>query len=192
MEFIIEGKPTEEWRDIKGLEGLYQISNLGRIRSLDNIQIRSNGFKMCKFHKKGQILKTYQSGKDYKKGQGYETVTIYDKRYKIHRLVAQAFIPNPQKLPQVNHIDGNKLNNRADNLEWITNRENMLHSWGIGLREKSRKKARKLKIEQVNQMRKECIPGDKEKGYKPLGRKYGVSPTTVKQIVRKEKWKDVN
>ena len=105
----------EEWRDIEGYEDWYEISNLGRVRSIDN----------------RKILKTNFS-KD-----GYERVTItkdkITRNMSIHRLVAKAFIPNPYKLPQVNHIDGDKTNNNVDNLEWCTNQENHNHKMKNGL-----------------------------------------------------------
>ena len=90
----------EIWKDIEGYEGLYQVSNLGRVRSLPR---RTT---------KGKILKTFI---DY---AGYEIVTLCNTnkknprcKFRAHRLVAQAFITNPNEFPQVNHIDGNKLNN---------------------------------------------------------------------------------
>lgn len=98
----------EIWKDIKGFEGLYQVSNLGRVRSL--------GFD--KYHK-GIVLKPAFDGK-----KNYLFVVLRNKGVKklinVHRLVAIAFIPNPNNLPCVNHKDENKTNNKADNLEWCT------------------------------------------------------------------------
>ena len=96
----------EQWKDIKEFEGLYQISNLGRIRSL--------GFDI---HHKGRILKPRLDSRGF-----YYLISLHkDKKLYhklVHRLVAEAFIPNPKKLPCVNHINENKRDNHADNLEW--------------------------------------------------------------------------
>jgi len=106
----------EIWKPIVGWEGLYEVSNLGNIRSLDkyvNSGIKNN----TKVLRKGQLLKT-------RINQGYLEVTLTHnnkrKYCKVHRLVAQAFIPNPDNLPQINHKDENPLNNNAGNLEWCT------------------------------------------------------------------------
>lgn len=113
----------EIWKDIKDYEGLYQVSNLGRVRSLDKIVIRTDGKNR---HQKGKILKLQISK------YGYNVITLWNnnvsKQFKVHRLVAMAFIPNPNNLPQVNHIDEDKLNNKIDNLEWCTALENNRHS----------------------------------------------------------------
>lgn len=99
----------EIWKDIKGYEGLYQISNLGRVKSLGNGN--SNKSKL-------KIMKTTLNHK------GYPMISLckdgVSKKFSVHRLVAEAFIPNPDNLPQVNHIDEVKTNNRIDNLEWCT------------------------------------------------------------------------
>ena len=101
----------EEWRDIKGYEGYYQISNLGRVKSLP----RDVGSNRCK---KETIMKT-SIDKD-----GYEHLVLCkdgkQKHFRVNRLVAQAFIPNPNNYPVVNHKDENKTNNRVENLEWCT------------------------------------------------------------------------
>lgn len=111
----------EVWKNIKGYEGLYQISNLGRIKSLPR-----NGTKPIETIKKTTVDK-----------YGYLRVSLSNKNKRkkvlVHRLVAQAFISNPQNKPQVNHIDGNKKNNVLENLEWCTNSENMKHAYKIGL-----------------------------------------------------------
>lgn len=99
----------EIWKDIEGYEGLYQVSNMGRVKSLKN----------------DIILKPYIL-------RGYEKVLLYKnkkrKHFQIHRLVAMAFIPNPDNKPQVNHKDENKTNNCVDNLEWCTGHYN--HNYG--------------------------------------------------------------
>ena len=93
---------AEIWKDVNGYEGLYQVSNLGRVKSLEN---RSN-------HKKEMIMR-------FAKIKGYNKVTLSknseSKSYPVHRLVATAFIENPDNKPHVNHIDGDKTNNNADN-----------------------------------------------------------------------------
>ena len=118
----------EKWKDIKGYEGYYQISNLGRVKSLS----RDVGSNRCK---KETIMKT-SIDKD-----GYECMVLSkdgkQKYVRIHRLVAQAFIPNPNNLPQVNHKDENKGNNNVENLEWCTTTYNINYG---GRTEKASKK----------------------------------------------------
>lgn len=120
---------TEVWRDIKGYEGYYQISNLGRVRSVDHIAIEKNTGK--RVSKRGRILR--QSAKPE-----YCLVRLcrdgIATTYKPHRLVALAFLEEPTGAAIVNHINGNKLDNRAANLEWSSNSHNMLHAYRLGLK----------------------------------------------------------
>lgn len=112
----------EVWKDIQGYEGLYQVSNLGRVRSLERITKRFNGFKICEYKDGNKILKLSKNNK------GYLTIGLCkdgkEKKCKVHRLVAQAFIPNLYGLPQINHKDENKENNIVSNLEWCNNKYN--------------------------------------------------------------------
>lgn len=105
----------EEWRDIEGFEGYYQVSNLGRVRSNDRDVLYVNG----QIHHYNRIIRKLNDDKD-----GYKIVHLCRQKKqctkKVHQLVANAFIPNPQNLPLINHIDENKANNRVDNLEWCT------------------------------------------------------------------------
>lgn len=109
----------EEWRDIKGYEGEYQVSNLGNVRSLTKKVKTKNGFYATKT---GKILAKTQ------KKKGYLCVSLSSKGksscIEIQRLVAIAFIPNPNNYPCVNHKDENKENNSAENLEWCTYKYN--------------------------------------------------------------------
>lgn len=103
----------EIWKDIEGYEGLYQVSNFGRVKSLGRFK-KNNQIKE-------KILKPRINS------SGYKQVSLYNKfqkTYSVHRLVAKAFIPNPDNLPQVNHKDENKLNNHVNNLEWCNSKYN--------------------------------------------------------------------
>lgn len=108
----------EEWRPVMGWEGYYEVSNLGRVRSLDR---EINGYV-----KSGRILKPQDNGHSYL-NVGLHAPNKIDKHAYVHILVATAFIPNPDKLEEVNHKDFNKQNNSIENLEWVTRRDNQLH-----------------------------------------------------------------
>ena len=121
-------RDTEIWKDIKDYEGLYQVSNLGRIKSL--VCWAGNKYSK-KYIKKEKILKFKP------KKNGYFVVTLRHKniiKYKtIHRIVAETFLPNPNNYPVVNHIDGNKINNNVSNLEWCTYKHNNQEAIRLGL-----------------------------------------------------------
>lgn len=108
---------TEEiWRPVEGYEGLYEVSSYGRVRSLDRYD------KMNRFWK-GRILNLSDNGIGYLRVQLYSNNKA--KWFFVHRLVAIAFIPNPDNLPEVNHIDEDKTNNRIDNLEFCDHKYNL-------------------------------------------------------------------
>ena len=105
----------EEWRSAPGYEGLYEVSDRGSIRSLPRKCFacgrEGSGFKVLKV----RVMR------------GYHLAKLKSKNVRVHRLVAAAFIDNPQNKPLVNHKDSNRLNNRVSNLEWVTHTENMRH-----------------------------------------------------------------
>lgn len=149
----IKFREQELWKDIKGFEGIYQVSNLGNIRSLDrktNTAIKNQNYVV----KKGKMIKPHVAMGYYalSLSKGNKIIT-----QRVHKLVAQTFIPNPENKPCVNHKDGNKLNNRIDNLEWCSHKENAQHAHRTGLysREQELKQAklmnnaRKRPIQQI-------------------------------------------
>ena len=122
----------ERWKVVEGTDGLLEVSTFGRVRS----NMRD-----------GRILKATPDNKGYMRL--HVTIKRERKAFKIHRLVAEAFIPNPDNKPQVNHIDGDKSNNAVSNLEWVTSKENAQHALRTGLWKSNMaatKKRNKLKI----------------------------------------------
>lgn len=158
----------EIWKE-SSISGYY-ISNLGKVRG-----------------RSGKILKAYNSN-------GYLQIVVYPegkntkfKVLKIHREVAKAFIPNPNNLLQVNHIDGNKLNNSVVNLEWCTNKENTMHAWKQGLAKSIRginNSQSKLTKEEVKFIHEHYIPRDSKFGCRALARRFNVSHKVISELVR--------
>jgi len=126
----------EEWRDIPGYEGKYQVSNNGNVRSL--------------YHRSKQRIKLLKTTAHHK---GYKVISLCPingcprKWYQVHRLVAMAFIPNQNNKPEINHKDGNKHNNSVSNLEWVTYSENTVHGWANGLMKSHGKKVAQFTLD---------------------------------------------
>lgn len=122
----MEPKIEEIWKDVIGFEGFYQVSSLGRIK-----RSFANGDKIIKLHTEPAGYQLYSF-----------SVRELKRTIRIHRVVAEAFIQNPECKPQINHIDGIKSNNAASNLEWCTSKENVRHAISNGLTPKREKSIR--------------------------------------------------
>lgn len=166
---------NEIWKDIPEYEGMYQVSNFGRIRSVDRID--NIGRKQ-----KGQIIKSLSHD------LGYQRVKLSKdgklKNYLVHRLVAQAFLMLKGKAGEVNHKDGNKQNNHVDNLEWVTRSDNILHAFRTGIT------VRKLDVEAVNFIRRNYKRNHKKYGAIPLAERFGVTPQTIHNVMANRNHKD--
>lgn len=145
----------EIWRDIVGYEGLYQVSNLGRVKALGNGNARNPNWQ------KERILK---AEKDI---NGYLRVSLSKegnkKHYRVHRLVATAFIPNPDSLPQINHISEDKTNNVCSNLEWCSAKYNS--NFGTRIQRVVEKNSKQILCIETNKIYQSATQIERELGY---------------------------
>ena len=176
----------EVWKYIKGFEGYYEVSTLGRVKSVERFVKSGNGAKRLIREK---ILKPMLDKDGYlrvnlKKQQKGKTVNI-------HRLVASSFIENPEKKPQVNHKNGIKNDNSLHNLEWVTLSENRQHAYDTGLQNgESRRGVKnnfsKLTLKDVKNIREMYIPYKVTN--KMIAKKYNVTDSCISAITRKSSW----
>ncbi len=170
----------EEWRSVVGFEGLYEVSNLGRVRNIR----RRNGTSV------GLILRQNPNGIGYaalglrRNGKSFAG--------RVHMLVAAAFMGPAPKGCEVNHCDGDKMNPRLDNLEYLTHLENVQHARRTGLYNPSRPGVRngsaKLTDDDVRAIRREAESGQ---SYSRLAKKYHVGKSTVARVVTRTHWNHI-
>lgn len=133
----------EVWKDIKGYEGYYQVSDLGRVKRVEGFKNYRHSFRPCKEN----IAVPQDNGKGYLRVK--LTLKNKSKYIMVHRLVAEAFISNPENKRCVNHKDGNKKNNNLSNLDWMTHSENRLHAMETGLVNVEKLRKTSSKIEKI-------------------------------------------
>lgn len=184
----------EEWRDVPGYEGKYQVSNFGNVKTLT----RTVTEHRRSYTRQGKILNKYYSGRKDRTAKYYK-VKLYngDRTFKsvpVHRLVAEIFIGNPNNYAEINHIDGNPKNNHVSNLEFCTKEQNVKHAYDTGLKRKENYVGEactfsKLTKEQVLSIRKEYAEGNVFQT--TLGIKYNTTTTNINSIVNRNTWKHI-
>lgn len=167
-----------EWRWVPGYEGLYMVSNRGDVMSLPKPTHYGHVMKQDKIW--SGYLRVCLCKDSVKRG------------FAVHRLVASAFIPNPNGKAEVNHINGDRADNRAENLEWVTRSENERHAYSVlgkkpnaPWKGKARAFARKFTNEQVRAIREDKRPCTE------IGREYGVSKTAIRNIKKHLVYREV-
>lgn len=182
----------EEWKSIKGYEGLYEVSSYGNVKSLTKyIKNKYNSYSI----RKEKLLKiNHKKLKNSKRINCYVSLTLYgkSKSYLVHRLVGIAFIINNENKPEINHIDGNTENNNVNNLEWVTTSENQLHAFKKGLNQSKKgedNKWSKLSTKDVIEIREKYKSG--KYTHKQLSIEYNCCRTNILNIVNYINWKHV-
>lgn len=195
----------EKWKDIEGYEGKYMVSNCGLVKSMQRkVTYNTKCNRRGKFNSQHTICERIMS--QFKDSRGCCAVSLYKnrqrKRFYVHRLVAQAFIPNPNNKPHINHKDCKPENNCVDNLEWVTPKENAQHASRNGLlvtteyQKSQTSKANKGSGHGYSKLHEDDIPvirrmRSEGMTYKNIASKFNVNRATIGYILRGKTWTHV-
>lgn len=174
----------EEWTQMEGFEGVFDMSNLGRIKSLERLSPYKHSFRKVK----EKILTASVNRYNY-----YKYTLCYNKKYTnvlLHRMIAIHFIENPENKPEVNHIDGVTTNNDLWNLEWNTPKENIANAFKLGAmycRKGTRNNGSKMTEAQVLEIRE--LKG--KMTYPEISKIYGIDVSTIGNIINRKSWNHI-
>lgn len=173
----------EQWSKIAGLPWMYEVSNLGRVRRLAYAYATSFRGKPVSRPPPGKVFRLESLST-----KGYPRVNLCGAVHAVHRLVADAFIPNPHELAQVNHKNGVKTDNRAANLEWVTNQGNRDHAVKAGLHPRGSQISKVLTEADIPRIRALAADGVSQR---TIAAAYGVCQQTISHVVRRSTWPHV-
>lgn len=179
------------WKDIEGYEGLYQVSNLGRVKSLERLVTQRPGVTYTRpeqiiKHNSGAKLKGYPNLNLCRNGRVVNAL--------IHRLVAQAFIPNPDNKRCINHIDGDKNNFKISNIEWVTHSENTKHAFRTGLQKQNYVFGTGHGMSKLDDVSVRVIReayAENKWSYQQIANYFKMGQAAIRNIVIKRTWKHV-
>jgi hypothetical protein len=187
---LLRGNRKEVWKAVKGYEDHYEISNLGRVRSLDRVVFRNDKGTGGEIKMKGIIRKLTSTKK------GYHSLVLtknkISRTISLHVLVANNFIKNPYNKDQINHINGLKTDNRIENLEWCTSQENVDHAYQNGLRKRGQHvgtKNSRCKITEKQVIKIRSLKGKMLQ--KDIAKKFNICQVTVSAILSKKLWEHI-
>tara|TARA_R110000850_G_scaffold267862_1_gene399011 strand:+ start:124 stop:753 length:630 start_codon:yes stop_codon:yes gene_type:complete len=183
----------EVWRDVSGWEGIYEVSNRGRVKRLKRRVTHRNQATAFSMVYPTKILKANPDSKGYPQVVLNAVSAGKKKRTaRVHRLVAESFLPNPQNKPQVNHINLDTMDARAFNLEWCTAGENIKHSWDAGIRDKKLGEDSHV-VKYTNRIVREVytLSLSRLMSQQKIGEAYGMPQITVSNIKTKKTWKHI-